>query len=69
MWRGTGRLPPCRRWLQTDIRNAGGEWADEEVVTDQGLVTSGGPGDVPDFCSNVVEEFAEGKHDEQKRST
>jgi protease I len=54
--------------LQTDIRNAGGEWVDEEVVTDQGMVTSRNPDDLPAFCSKLVEEIAEGKHAEQARS-
>ena len=54
--------------LQTDIRNAGGEWVDEEVVTDQGLVTSRNPDDLPAFCSKLVEETAEGKHAAQARS-
>jgi len=54
--------------LQTDIRNAGGEWVDEEVVTDQGLVTSRNPDDLPAFCSKLVEEIAEGQHAEQARS-
>jgi protease I len=49
--------------LQTDIRNAGGEWVDEEVVVDQGLVTSRGPKDIPAFNAKMIEEFAEGEHE------
>ena len=48
--------------LQTDIRNAGGNWVDQEVVVDEGLVSSRNPDDLPAFCDKVVEEFAEGKH-------
>jgi protease I len=48
--------------IQTDIRNAGGEWVDEEVVVDQGLVTSRNPDDLPAFNDKMVEEFAEGEH-------
>ena len=55
--------------LQTDIRNAGGEWVDEEVVVDQGLVTSRKPDDLPAFNEKIVEEFCEGKHAEQAAST
>ena len=51
--------------LQTDIRNAGGEWVDEEVVVDSGLVSSRKPDDLPAFCTKVVEEIAEGVHEEQ----
>ncbi|HEY7890827.1 MAG TPA: type 1 glutamine amidotransferase domain-containing protein [Solirubrobacteraceae bacterium] len=49
--------------LQTDIRNAGGEWVDQEIVVDQGLVSSRKPDDLPAFCSKIVEEFAEGRHE------
>ncbi len=48
--------------LQTDLRNAGATWVDEEVVVDNGLVTSRKPADLPAFCSKIVEEFAEGRH-------
>jgi deglycase len=51
--------------LQTDIRNAGGNWVDEEVVVDSGLVTSRKPDDLPAFNDKIVEEFAEGVHEEQ----
>jgi protease I len=54
--------------LQTDIRNAGGEWVDEEVVVDNGLVTSRKPDDLPAFNAKIVEEFCEGKHAEQSAS-
>lgn len=48
--------------LETDLRNAGAEWVDEEVVTDNGLVTSRKPDDLPAFEAKIVEEFAEGVH-------
>jgi deglycase len=52
--------------LQTDIRNAGGQWVDEEVVVDEGLVTSRKPDDLPAFNDKMVEEFCEGPHDGQR---
>ena len=55
--------------LQTDIRNAGGKWVDEKVVVDQGLVTSRKPDDIPAFNDKMIEEFAEGKHAEQREKT
>ena len=54
--------------LQTDIRNAGGTWVDEEVVVDQGLVSSRRPDDLPAFCAKLVEEICEGTHEGQRQS-
>jgi deglycase len=55
--------------LETDIRNAGGDWVDEEVVVDDGLVSSRKPDDLPAFTAKIVEEFAEGIHEGQKPQT
>jgi protease I len=52
--------------LKTDIRNAGGDWVDREVVTDEGLVTSRKPDDIPAFNRKMIEEFAEGVHEGQR---
>jgi protease I len=54
--------------VKTDLRNAGAEWVDEEVVVDSGLVSSRRPDDLPAFCEKVVEEVCEGIHDEQAAS-
>jgi len=55
--------------LQTDLRNAGAEWVDEEVHVDEGLVTSRRPDDLPAFNAKIVEEFAEGVHRGQRERT
>jgi protease I len=52
--------------LKTDIRNAGGDWVDEQVVVDRGLVTSRKPDDLPAFIPKMLEEFAEGTREEQR---
>ncbi len=52
--------------LETDLRNAGAEWVDEEVHVDQGLVSSRKPDDLPAFNAKIVEEFAEGVHAKAK---
>lgn len=49
--------------LKTDLKNAGAEWVDEEVVVDNGLVTSRKPDDLPAFCEKMIEEIAEGRHE------
>ena len=51
--------------LQTDLRNAGATWVDEEVFVDNGLVTSRKPDDLPAFCDKMLEEIAEGAHEKQ----
>ena len=65
-----GWRSPCGRrtiasWpsLKTDIRNAGGTWVDEAVHTENGLVTSRKPDDLPAFCAKLIEEIAEGAHE------
>ena len=55
--------------VKTDIVNAGGRWVDEEVVVDRGLVSSRNPNDLPAFCAKIIEEFAEGVHEEQAQAT
>ena len=51
--------------LKTDLRNAGANWVDEEVVVDAGLVSSRTPADLPAFNAKLVEEIAEGEHEGQ----
>ena len=48
--------------IKTDLKNAGAEWVDQEVVVDQGIVTSRSPADLPAFNAKMIEEIAEGTH-------
>jgi protease I len=48
--------------IRTDVRNAGATWVDEDVVVDNGLVTSRKPDDIPAFNEKMIEEFGEGRH-------
>jgi protease I len=61
-----GRTVTSYPSLRTDIRNAGGDWVDREVTTDEGLVTSRTPADLPAFIGKMLEEFAEGIHQGQR---
>lgn len=63
-----GRTVTSFATVKTDIENAGGNWVDQEVVVDKGLVTSRTPDDLPAFCAKLIEEFAEGRHPEQAAS-
>lgn len=60
-----GRKMTSYSSIKKDLVNAGANWVDEEVVVDQGLVTSRSPADLPAFNDKMVEEFAEGVHEEQ----
>jgi protease I len=55
--------------LRTDIRNAGGNWVDEEVVVDAGLISSRKPDDLPAFCAKIVEVFGDGVQSAQPEKT
>ena len=55
--------------IKTDVKNAGGNWVDQEVVVDNGLVTSRKPDDIPAFNKKMIEEFCEGRHTKQRVTT
>jgi protease I len=54
--------------ISIDLKNAGAEWVDEEVVVDNGLVTSRKPDDIPAFSRKFIEELQEGRHQPGKSS-
>ena len=58
-----GRILTSWPAIKTDVKNAGGKWVNEEVVVDNGLVTSRKPDDIPAFNKKMVEEFCEGRHE------
>lgn len=61
-----GRKLTSYESIQSDLKNAGAFWVDEEVVVDQGLVTSRKPADIPAFNKKLIEEIGEGIHEEQR---
>jgi protease I len=63
-----GRTLTSWERIQTDVKNAGGKWVNEEVVVDNGLVTSRKPDDIPAFNKKMIEEFCEGVHEKQRDS-
>ncbi|HEX4440749.1 MAG TPA: type 1 glutamine amidotransferase domain-containing protein [Thermoanaerobaculia bacterium] len=62
----TGRRMTSWPSLKTDLKNAGADWTDKEVVVDRGLVTSRKPDDIPAFVEKMIEEFAEGAHEAER---
>ncbi|MDQ4123187.1 MAG: type 1 glutamine amidotransferase [Acidobacteriota bacterium] len=64
-----GREMTSYHSIKTDLINAGARWVDEEVIVDNGLVTSRQPDDIPAFNQKMIEEFAEGKHAKQVASS
>jgi protease I len=64
-----GRRMTSWHSIQMDLKNAGADWVDREVVVDRGLVTSRKPDDIPAFNERMIEEFAEGLHGGQRQAS
>ncbi len=63
-----GRKCTSYHSIKTDVMNAGGEWRDETVVTDQGVITSRNPGDLDAFVKKIIEEVREGSHADRRQA-
>jgi protease I len=61
-----GRKLTSYESIQTDLKNAGAQWVNQEVVNDNGLVTSRKPDDIPAFNRQMIEEFAKGQQEKQR---
>ncbi len=61
-----GRNVTSFKSIRKDVENAGGNWSDKEVVTDQGIVTSRSPDDLPAFVAKIIEEVEQGRHERPK---
>ena len=60
-----GRKMTSYHSMATDVKNAGANWVDKEVVVDQGLITSRNPGDLEAFSAKIIEEVSEGRHEKR----